>query len=81
MLWGDYFKPEHATANPELHGLVWNTLKAASKAKQSVNIADADVLLESVYKIAEIFWKTKNMQSVRVKAPYPTEKDLVVPEM
>jgi nickel superoxide dismutase len=80
VLWGDYFKPEHAAANPDLHGLVWNTLKAASKAKQSANIDDANALLESVQKVAEIFWMTKNVQTVSVKAPYPTEKNLVVPK-
>ncbi len=79
VLWGDYFKLEHAKANPGLHELVWNTLKAASKAKQSVNVADADALLENVEKVAEIFWKTKSIPTVRVKAPYPTEKELVLP--
>lgn len=81
ILWGDYFKPEHAQANPELNELVWNTLKLASKAKQSADIKDAENLLESVQKIAEAFWKTKNVQTVRVKSFYPTERTMVYPRV
>jgi nickel superoxide dismutase len=79
VLWGDYFKPEHAQANPELHGLVFDTLKLASKARQGTNLADAEALLGSVQKIAEIFWKTKNVQTKRVKSPYPSEHEMVYP--
>lgn len=81
VLWADYFKPEHAAANPELHTLVWDTLKSASKAKQSADIADAEALLENVQKVAEIFWKTKNIPSMRIKSPYPTEHTIVVPKL
>lgn len=81
VLWGDYFKPEHATANPELHDLVWNTLKLASKAKQSTEIKDAEALLESVQKVAEIFWKTKNVETKRIKSFYPTERTMVYPKV
>ncbi len=79
VLWGDYFKPEHVQAHPELHGLVWDTLKLASKARQSANIVDGEALLANVEKIAEIFWKTKNVQTKRVKAFYPTEREIVYP--
>ena len=81
IIWGDYFKPEHAQANPELNALVWDIMKAASKAKQSTNIADGEALLDKVNKFAEIFWKTKNIQTSRVKAPYPTEKEIVLPKL
>ena len=81
IIWGVYFKPEHAQANPELNALVWDIMKAASKAKQSTNIADGEALLDKVNKFAEIFWKTKNIQTSRVKAPYPTEKEIVLPKL
>ena len=80
VIWGDYMKPEHAAANPGLSELVWNTLKLAGKAKQSTNIKDADALLESVQKFAEAFWKTKNIQTERVKSFYPTERTIVYPK-
>ncbi len=81
VLWADYFKPEHVQANPELHGLVWDTLKLASKAKQGTSMEDAKALLGNVEKIAEIFWKTKNVQTKRVKAFYPTGEEIVYPKV
>ena len=39
----------------------------------------AGELLEIVMQIAEIFYKTKNVPSKRVKSTYPTELDIVVP--
>ncbi len=65
---------------PDLHNLFWNALKAASKAKQSANPADAEALLDAVNKIAEIFWKTKDVKAAKVKAPYPTGKEVVWPK-
>ena len=59
VIWSDYFKPEHLTAYPDLHGKVWKVLKLASKNKQSVD-ADAAAQLEAAVKeFGEIFWATK----------------------
>ena len=81
ILWGDYFKPEHADKHPELHELVWNVMKQASKARQEINMQAAEDLLEAVNKIAEIFWETKGVKTSRVKAPYPTGREIVVPKL
>ncbi len=81
ILWADYFKPEHLQKFPGLHDLFWSALKAASKAKQSANPADAEALLDAVNKIAEIFWKTKDVKTAKVKAPYPTGKEVVWPKI
>ena len=81
VIWGDYMKPEHAKAHPELHELVWNTIKLAGKAKQSTDVKDADALLESVEKFAEAFWQTKNVPTVRAKSLYPTERTFVYPKV
>ncbi len=81
VLWGDYFKPEHAKDFPELHDLVWNTLKLSSKAKQSTDIKTGEDLLANVEKIAEIFWKTKRVETVRAKSFYPTEREFVYPKV
>jgi nickel superoxide dismutase len=80
VLWGDYFKPEHVNANPKLHELVWNTLKLASKAKQSTNIDDAKALLAGVQTIAEIFWKTKGVETIKAKSFYPSGETFVYPK-
>lgn len=81
VLWGDYFKPEHVQNFPELHELVWKALKLASKAKQEVNMAASEDLLKAVEQIAEIFWKTKNVETVRTKSFYPTEREMVYPKV
>ncbi len=79
ILWGDYFKPEHGQKFPELNDLVWKTLKLASKARQEINLSASEELLENANKIAEIFWKTKDVGTVRAAAPYPTKKETVWP--
>ncbi len=81
VIWGDYMKPEHAAANPGLQELVWSTLKLAGKAKQSTDIKDAEALLESVQKFAEVFWLTKNVPTTRAKSFYPTERTMVYPKV
>lgn len=78
ILWGDYFKEEHLKDYPNLHGLIFKILKLASKARQEVDESVAMELLSAVLELAEIFYKTKGLQPVRVKSPYPTEEELVL---
>ncbi|OGH19083.1 MAG: superoxide dismutase, Ni [Candidatus Levybacteria bacterium RIFCSPHIGHO2_12_FULL_38_12] len=78
VIWGDYFKPEHVKKFPKLHELVFNIMKHASKAKQEVNIEEAKELLELVQQFAEIFWKTKGKEPVRVASAYPTGGEMVI---
>ncbi len=80
ILWGDYFKPEHVEKFPELHNLVWKVMRLGSKSKQNVDLKVAEELLDTVNKIAEIFWKTKDVTPVRVKSYYPTEREMVYPK-
>ena len=82
ILWGDYFKQEHVQRYPELHELVWKVMKLGSKSRQEINLQAAEELLETVNKIAEIFWKTKDMGTVRMKATfYPTGNETVYPKL
>lgn len=78
-LWGDYFKEEHLKEYPDLHGLIWTTIKLSGKTRQEINIDAAKELLKNVQKIAEIFWKTKNVKTIRIPAPYPSGGEIVVP--
>lgn len=78
VLWGDYFKEEHMKEYPELSDLVYKVLKHASKAKQEINMEEAEELLQMVQEIAEIFFKTNGVEPVRVKAPYPTGGEIVL---
>jgi len=79
ILWGDYFKPEHLQKFPELHDLVWKIMKGGSKGRQEADIHAGTDLLDAANKLADIFWKSKGFETKKVKAPYPTEKELVVP--
>jgi nickel superoxide dismutase len=74
----DYFKPEHFEAFPELKGFIENAIKLSVKVRQNIDMASAEELLEQVLKIAEVFYKTKKLEPVRVPSPYPTERELVV---
>ena len=62
ILWHDYFRPEHLEKYPDLHTTVWETTKLASANKQGVDLDAAKKLVESVDKVAEIFWATKGVE-------------------
>lgn len=77
IIWGDYFKEEHLKDYPNLHDLVWKIMKLASKTKQGVDEANAQDLLSSVQEFAEVFWKSKGLEPVRIPSGYPTEGEIV----
>ena len=76
-LWADYFKPEHYTEYPNLLDLINSAIKLTGKVRQEVNIEAAQELLAKTQEIAEIFWKTKKMESVKIPSGYPTEGEIV----
>ena len=59
VLWTDYFKPEHLDAHPGLHDLFWEATKAAGATKKSLDVADADKVIDLVDRIDDIFKATK----------------------
>lgn len=77
VLWADYFKEEHIEKFPELHGLVFKTLKLASKVRQEINLEAAQELLANTQKVAEIFYQTKGLKAVIIPSGYPTEGEIV----
>src|SRR3989475_5370070 len=72
VLWGDYFKLEHAQQFPNLHDLVWKSLKSASKGRQEINLLAAEDMLRQANEIATSFCKTTNVPTDSAKAPHPT---------
>ena len=76
-LWADYFKEEHFKQYPNLSDLILKTIKLTGKVRQEVNLEAANELLKNVQEIAEIFWKTKGMEPVRIKSGYSTEGEIV----
>ena len=77
-LWADYFKEEHLKDYPELHDLIWKTIKLTGKVRQEINLEAANELLENTQKISEIFWKSEGMEPTRIPSGYPTEGEMVV---
>ena len=61
VLWHDYFKAPHFEKYPDLHTTFNETIKLASGtgAKQSMDPADGQKLLDGIAKIDAIFWETK----------------------
>jgi nickel superoxide dismutase len=76
-LLNDYFKEEHFEKFPELKDLITATIKLSAKARQTIDLEVCKELLENTQKIAEIFWKTKGLEPVRVPSGYPTEGEMV----
>jgi nickel superoxide dismutase len=79
VIWGDYFTPDLAKANPEVHELVWQILKGASKARQGTALADAQALVAAVQQFSELFWKTKGAKTKRAPSMQKSGGEIVYP--
>lgn len=79
VIYGDYFKPEHAEKYPDLQGLVWKILKGAGKARQEINMDAAQALLTDLHRFAEIFWETKGVASKKQPSNQAVGGEIVVP--
>lgn len=79
IIWGDFFKPDHVKAHPDLHEIVFNIMKFGSKSKQEPDREAAMNLLNETNKFAEIFWEVKGIQTKRAKAPYEPKEEVVYP--
>ncbi len=73
----DYFKNDFSKF-PELEVLFEDAKKLGAKARTGIDMDSAKELLEKVMQIAEIFYKSKDLKSHRVKSPYPTGLEIVV---
>lgn len=74
----DYFKAEHHKEFPELAGLLKTGVKLSVTIRQNIDMESAQKLLETTQKIAEIFYKTKKLEPVRVPSGYPTGGEIVM---
>ncbi|OGH17345.1 MAG: superoxide dismutase, Ni [Candidatus Levybacteria bacterium RIFCSPHIGHO2_02_FULL_40_18] len=73
----DYFKPEHYEKFPELEKLLKSAVKLSITCRQNIDMDSAQKLLEETQKIAEIFYKTKDFEPVRIPSGYPTGGEIV----
>ena len=81
VIWGDYFKEPQISAFPEIHDLTHKIMLGASKSKQNVDKKALLELLDNVNRFAEIFWKTKNVNTFKAPSPYPPSLELVYPDL
>lgn len=79
ILWGDYFKPEHVQAHPDLHDKFWKAMKLASAARQKNDMKAAQDLLAATQDIATIFWKTKGANAVKAPSRQTVGGEIVLP--
>ena len=79
IIWGDFIKPPHIEAHPEIHTVAHNIMMLAGAAKQHTSRDKAMALLAEVNKFAEIFWGIKGVETKVVKAPYMPGEDIVIP--
>ena len=81
IIWGDYFKSPQIETFPDIHSLVHSIMLQGSKCKQSLSRENAEKLVSLVNEFSEIFWKTKEVETSRVTAPYPPALEMVVPNL
>lgn len=75
----DYFKKEVIEKlNVEPWELFKKAISSNTKARVGIDIDSARETLELVMQISELFYKSKGLESVRVKSPFPTGFDIVV---
>lgn len=59
VLWSDYFKPEHLQKSPDLHEVLWQAAKQASKVKQTLGMEEVEKLLAAAEKVDDLFTRSK----------------------
>jgi nickel superoxide dismutase len=56
VMWHDYFKPEHVEKFPDLHEVCWKASKQASQVKRTVDLNEAQKLLDLIDRI-DMMWR------------------------
>ena len=64
ILWTDYFKPEHADANPRLWETFWKAAKLCSRNKVECSVEAGEELLAAIEEIHGLFWASKGRSDV-----------------
>ena len=74
---GDFFKPDNSPDN--IGELVDGIMKTASAARQNVDKAAAEKLLDLVNQFAAAFWKAKGVETKKVSSNQAAGGEFVVP--
>ncbi len=79
IIWGDYFKEPQIKDFPEVHNIVHGIMRLGSQCKQEISKEAAQELVKALNSFADIFWRTKGIETQRVIAPYPPALPVIVP--
>ena len=71
VLWHDYFKPEHVAKFPDLHDVCWKASKQGSIVKRTVDIAEAQKLLDLIDQIDSMWRETGGPAATRMQQLVP----------
>jgi nickel superoxide dismutase len=71
VMWHDYFKPEHVEKFPDLHDTCWKASKQASQVKRTVDIGEAQKLLDLIDRIDQMWRATGGPQTTRMQQLEP----------
>ena len=69
VMWHDYFKPEHVEKFPKLHDTCWKAAKQASQVKRTVDLAEAQKLLDLIDEIDHMWRETGGPATTRLAQP------------
>jgi nickel superoxide dismutase len=61
IIWGDFIKPPHVEAFPDIHDKVWNLVKLAGANKVNADAELAANLRAGVKEFADTFWAMKKL--------------------
>ncbi len=71
VMWHDYFKPEHVEKFPDLHDVCWKASKQASQVKRTVELGEAQKLLDLIDRIDQMWRATGGPQQTRMQQLEP----------
>jgi len=71
VMWHDYFKPEHMQKFPDLHDVCWQAAKQASQVKRSLELEDAQKLLDLIDRIDHMWRETGGPTTTRMQQLQP----------
>jgi len=71
VMWHDYFKLEHVQKFPDLHDVCWKASKQASQVKRTVDLNEAQKLLDLIDQIDKMWRETGGPSTTRMQAMVP----------
>ncbi len=81
VIWGDFMKPKNQEDMAKCHELAHGIMLAGSAVKQDLHREDGEKLVALANDFAEVFWKSKGVETHRVTTPYAPNCEVVEPKL